>query len=382
MNNMHVVIAGAGLGGLCLAQGLKKNGISFEVFEKDPARNSRTQGYRIRIDRTGQQALQHCLPESLYTLFKETCALPSAGVRTLDTQLEKRKDKWIDAWEDGQSEELADLKADRMRMRELLLSGIEEHVHFDRRITGYKEREDGRICALFADGSTTLSDVLIAADGAYSKLREQRFPGTGPVDTGNICIYGKTFPEGGAMQYIASELQTGTTAIFGTGLAIIIDAMRFSDNNMRDYIYWAMIGSRDQFGLKEIPHLQLASARLQECIGNLTTPWSPALQSLFALADPEAIAVVPVRTSIAREPWKASRVTALGDAVHTMSPAAGLGANSALYDAGILAEKLAEVIKGESSLPAAIAAYEHQMREHSFASIRASQEGGVTLFGK
>lgn len=43
----HVLIVGGGLGGLALAQGLKKHGISCAVYEKDLSRADRLQGYRI-----------------------------------------------------------------------------------------------------------------------------------------------------------------------------------------------------------------------------------------------------------------------------------------------------------------------------------------------
>lgn len=46
---MHVLIAGAGLGGLSLAQCLRKQGISFEIFERDEDENSRFQGWAIGL---------------------------------------------------------------------------------------------------------------------------------------------------------------------------------------------------------------------------------------------------------------------------------------------------------------------------------------------
>lgn len=70
MQDFHVVIIGAGLGGLCLAQGLKRAGIRFDVYERDPAADSRLQGYRIRIDQNGQQALEACLLRLNSTSFE------------------------------------------------------------------------------------------------------------------------------------------------------------------------------------------------------------------------------------------------------------------------------------------------------------------------
>ena len=46
---MHVLIVGAGIGGLTLAQSLRKQGISFQIFERDVDRNARFQGWAIAL---------------------------------------------------------------------------------------------------------------------------------------------------------------------------------------------------------------------------------------------------------------------------------------------------------------------------------------------
>jgi 2-polyprenyl-6-methoxyphenol hydroxylase-like FAD-dependent oxidoreductase len=49
----NVIIIGAGTGGLCLAQGLKRAGIGVGVYERDRTRRDGLQGYRVGIDADG-----------------------------------------------------------------------------------------------------------------------------------------------------------------------------------------------------------------------------------------------------------------------------------------------------------------------------------------
>lgn len=55
ISNMHVLIAGAGLGGLTLAQSLRKQGISYEIFERDANRDARFQGWAIALHTYGPE---------------------------------------------------------------------------------------------------------------------------------------------------------------------------------------------------------------------------------------------------------------------------------------------------------------------------------------
>jgi 2-polyprenyl-6-methoxyphenol hydroxylase-like FAD-dependent oxidoreductase len=68
---LHVLIAGGGLSGLCLAQGLLKDGHTCTVFERD-ADLSRKRGYYLHMNGDGGEALRRCLPDDLFELYAET----------------------------------------------------------------------------------------------------------------------------------------------------------------------------------------------------------------------------------------------------------------------------------------------------------------------
>ena len=55
---LEVIVIGAGTGGLCLAHGLKRAGITVNVYERDRTRKDGLQGYRVGLDADGSRALE------------------------------------------------------------------------------------------------------------------------------------------------------------------------------------------------------------------------------------------------------------------------------------------------------------------------------------
>src|SRR5260370_5029432 len=88
---MHALIVGGGLGGLCLAQGLTRSGMSVAVYERDASAGFRGQGYRIGIKDAGSDALRDCLPADRYDLCVATSIGSATRMVFMDHQLNVAK---------------------------------------------------------------------------------------------------------------------------------------------------------------------------------------------------------------------------------------------------------------------------------------------------
>jgi 2-polyprenyl-6-methoxyphenol hydroxylase-like FAD-dependent oxidoreductase len=74
------------------------------------------------------------------------------------------------------------------------------------------------------------------------------------------------------------------------------------------------------------------------------------------------------------DPWPAANVTLIGDAIHTMTPGRGVGANTALRDAVLLCARIIDVAEGRSGLIEAVGSYEAKMISYGFDAVLRSRE--------
>ncbi|MFJ9846063.1 FAD-dependent oxidoreductase [Kitasatospora sp. NPDC101155] len=125
------------------------------------------------------------------------------------------------------------------------------------------------------------------------------------------------------------------------------------------------------------PDVGMSGGRLQAMTLSLLEGWHPRMTEIVSRQDPASIFPVAVRTSVPVAAWETDAVTLLGDAVHVMSPAIGVGANTALRDARVLASRLVEAADGRP-LTAALRAYEDEMRGYGFDAVRESAEHSAT----
>jgi 2-polyprenyl-6-methoxyphenol hydroxylase-like FAD-dependent oxidoreductase len=395
----NVLIIGGGLGGLSLAQGLKKASIRADVFERDRTSDDRLQGYRIHIEPLGNRALAATLPANLFRQYLATSGSGGSGFRISTEQLKQL----VFFRAPGPSAELDPAKLDRsvsrISLRQILLSGLEEVVHFDKTFTHYQETPDGQVTAFFADGTSATGDVLVAADGGRSRVRKQLLPESQVAPTGVDAIMGKlALTEAARSLLVPGQLDTATSVLGPNGRAMFFALHELGDqpasvvgaiggdddatvgahtgllfDNRSDYIFWALLAREQAYptpgGIK-----QLEGEALQRIALQMTDGWHPRLRELVGASDPSTIICKPLQAAQPVKQWPTRRVTLLGDAIHSMPPTRGIGGNTALRDAQVLCEQLVAARAGNQSLLTAIHSYETGMLAYGFAAVRSSMQ--------
>jgi 2-polyprenyl-6-methoxyphenol hydroxylase-like FAD-dependent oxidoreductase len=378
----HVAIIGGGMGGLCLANGLKKAGISVAVYERDQSPDSRPQGYRIHIDTQGSTALHECLPQHLWDLFGSTGGDFSQGFSVVTQQLHELLNlRRIGGREDIIARHRS---ISRITLRRILLAGLEHDVHFNKRFLRYEETSDGAIRAHFEDGSSAQADLLVAADGVNSGVRKQYLPHAEPTDTGVVGIGGTIPLTDGVMALAPHLLLDGPVMVVPPTACSMFMAMWKRSGEAaqtlrrlgiegplpgdEDYLILALGGRPDFFGLDD-QAASVTGSTLKDALRRTVAGWHPSLRKLVEMIDEQQLFLNQVRTAPRPVPWESTQITLLGDAIHSMTPYRGVGGNIALKDAALLSSQLLQAHRGEKPLLHAIAEYEASMREYAFSAV-------------
>ncbi|SDG90579.1 2-polyprenyl-6-methoxyphenol hydroxylase [Lentzea fradiae] len=346
---MRIAVVGGGIGGLCLAHGLRKAGADVAVYERDLSRTDRLQGYRVHINEDGADALRECLPAANWARFEETAGSDGNGFGFLTEQLKPLL--VLD------QDEEKHYSASRITLRQVLLDGLD--VQFGKKFERYEQ--NGAITLHFEDGGTAECDVLVGADGIRSRVRAQYLPHAGTEEVGVVAVAGKLFLD--ENDWVPRALLDRANTVVPTSRCGMFlashDGLGYTDtdgllfDNVRPYLMWAFAAN----------DLDL-SGSLREAVLRRIGGWSPDLRRIVASSHPETVSEWRIRSSKPIDRWPSTNVTLLGDAIHAMAPMRGIGANIALRDARVLAREL--------TTGGGISAYEEQMYEYGFAAVRDS----------
>lgn len=347
----HILIAGAGIGGLTAALALLRRGFRVSVIEQ--ARELAELGAGVQISANGARAL---FSLGLAPALEQVWCEPAG--------------KEIRLWSTGETWKLFDLGAlsrerygapyfmiHRADLHRILLDAVKAEapgaIALATRALGFEQDGSG-VTALCENSVRIQGDALIGADGVHSRIRNALF-GEMPARFTGLLAWRGLIP----MERLPERLRrlVGTNWV-GPGGHVVHYPLRrgalmnFVGTAERDdwrVESWTEPGTTEEL-LKDFAGW---NEDVQTLIRNIETPFKWAL--------------------LGREPldrWTAGRVTLLGDAAHPTLPMMAQGANMAIEDGVVLARCL----DAHADVPVALQTYEQARRERTARLVRAAND--------
>lgn len=349
LENKKVAIVGGGPGGLTLARLLQLSGADVTVYERDINREARDQGATLDLhEESGLLAIREAgLMEAFWANYR-----PGAEkVRVMN------KDATILFEDTGTDDDaITRPEIDRGPLKRILLDSLQPgtvvwNSHF---AALTPQNESWKLD--FKNGTSAFADLVIAADGANSRIRPYVTP-IKPFYSGITVVEGVVYTAETASLQMYQLVKGGKIFALDDEKSIIVSAK--GDGSLVFYTgcktdeCW----SRD-CGIDFSDKAQVLAWFKAEYSG-----WAPVWQELIENASspfvPRPQYCMPVDQT-----WEAlPNLTLLGDAAHLMPPYAGEGVNMAMLDALELSRCLTS--DAFSDLHSAITAYEKQMRERA-----------------
>jgi 2-polyprenyl-6-methoxyphenol hydroxylase-like FAD-dependent oxidoreductase len=355
-----ISIIGAGLGGLALARVLRLHGIPSNIYELDATPEARLQGGQLDLhEHNGQLALAKAgLTAQYHAIIHEGGAAQRVIGRD-GTVL-------ADVPDDGEGPRPEALRGD---LRRILLESLPpDSVQWGKKLLTATAIASGQHELTFADGSTVITDLLVGADGAWSKVRPllsdamPTYSGMAYVDT-YLTDVDERHPD------VAAAVGEGAMYALAPGQGFL------AHREAGDIIHSYVVLHRPIDWFEAIDFADAAGAKAR--IAAEFDGWAPILTALITDAD-----AAPILRTIYELPdrhrWeRLPGVTLVGDAAHVTVPG-GEGANIALLDGAELGEAIAA---HPDDIETALAEYEAIMFERGEAEAVAAHETVELIFG-
>jgi len=358
MQDPHVLIIGAGIGGLATALALQRAGLRVTVCEAAPELGEIGAG--LTVASNGSIVLQHL---GLGPLLDEFACAPEVGgvlhyrdgrrlveIRHGDQTIGKFGAPYCQIH-----------RADLHRgLRNAVLENDRDCLRLRHTFTDLAESGD-EITAYFADHASLTGTLLIGCDGIRSTVRARLFGDDDPRFTGFVAWRGIV-----PMTELPNwAVDPDTAIVMGPGRYLTRYKIRAGD--LLNYVAVARTDAWTEEGWS-VP--STVAAVRQEF-----TDFYQPVQTILAATPPETCYRWGIFDRQPLSAWSVGRATLLGDAAHPMTPFLGQGAVMALEDAMVLARCLADA----GSVATALARYEAARRERVNFVFEESRKVGDTL---
>ncbi len=342
-------MVGGGPAGLAFARVMHRHDCPVAVLERDSSPDARPPGGTLDLHQgLGQLALDKA---GLSAEFEALSRPEGQAMRILDTDGTVLRD-----WQPRPGDR-ANPEIDRGQLRDLLLGPLE--VQWGRSVTEVVPGTADGVLVHFADGRRETFDLVVGADGAWSRVRPAASSAT-PHYTGVTMVETSLDDVDNRHPHLARLIGDGSVAVYGMNRALV--AQRNSGGHVKVYaqfrapLDWHTDLDR-HMGLSGRAALDLADAEaVRSSLLDLFDGWAAPVLDLLRHGTAfvhRPLHALPVSHTWAHVPG----VTLLGDAAHLMPPL-GAGANLAMLEGAELAETIAA---GPEDLDEAVRAFEEKM---------------------
>ncbi|KAI0454783.1 putative monooxygenase [Xylaria acuta] len=371
----HVLIAGAGLGGLVLAQTLRKQGISYEIFERDRSERDRRPGWVIGLHHMLDD-LKASIPDDLPPISSLSNLLPLTKYFPEVVYYDPEKPNQPKIGVRGDESEWV-IRAARYRIVDWLETHIP--VQYNKQVTKIEESED-KVKLFFQDGTSTEGDILVGAEGSRSATRKHILKGGDPVAAppmaiiqGFCTLHGEEMDE--QLRLGHSLYIVDMNSVNGAPMVLLVTLVEMYPDGESGRIGWALIWP-DERATKEDFWVYSATGQEQyDFVVEKTKKLPAKYLTTIKRSDPQTSVPVLRLYSLMMDSMPTGRITLLGDAAHAMTPFRGEGGFHAISDALNLGRAIGKIDKGNiENIKEVFGPYQTEMLERGKAAAKLSEE--------
>lgn len=368
LRGKQIAIVGGGPGGLTLARLLQLKGLTVTVYERDLNEDARVQGSPLDLhEDSGLAAIRKA---GLLDAFKSNFLPKADREKIMNEQAEV-------CYSDHDTKVVEDFgnphfrpEIDRGVLRKILLAALQPGtIAWDSHFISMEETQGGWQLN-FRNRPSAYADLVIAADGANSKIRSY-LTSSKAFYSGIIMLEGNIADAKNTAPAISALLNGGKIMAFGKEKNILM-GQKAND----EIVFYASFKAEENWAVNS--GLDFTDkGQLLQWFTTAYAEWSSVWRELFESAVPPFIPR-PICCMPLDQSWEAlPNLTMLGDAAHVMPPFAGEGVNMAMRDALELSESL--TADRFTSLQEAISDYEAGMRKRAAVAAQESLENGELM---
>ncbi|KAI0468243.1 FAD/NAD(P)-binding domain-containing protein [Xylaria cf. heliscus] len=363
----RVLIVGAGLSGLTLAQCLRKRGIPFEIFDRDTDILAR-QGWAIAI---------HSIIDDLsFSFCPDMPPLRESTDHLLPLKLESQ----ICFYGHGErmtvenTPETPCLRVNRLLFRQWLATHIP--IQWGKRLRRVEE-EGECITVHFEDGTSASGDILVGADGVNSVVREHLLgrPNSDVLNSIQLSsIWGETTLSGEAFERQLSLAHSAYAySSQESGCVILVGLNKVNNDLTADY-YWC-VGWDDDVGKSDHWLKSASGAAKHDFVMKITESLEPKFREIFQLTP--VTGILPgqsVYRDLIIPSLPAGRIILVGDAAHAMTPFRGEGGVHAIKDALNVSNAFGHInLEDSTDIGLTLESYQREILERGQAAVLMSR---------